>query len=234
MSLWLVIPLRSLRDGKSRLAPALDPDQRYRLVDWLLTRTLAQAAQFPGLDRTLVVSPCEQARARALAGGAQVLEEHAPGGLNHALRQAQLVLRGFEAVRMLMISCDLPLLQAEDLQRLADASSATTIALAPDRAHQGTNAMCLGSEIDFEFSFGPDSFERHVARAQWLGKALHSSSVTASHSISTFRRTSRGWSHRRMSSAFHRQRLRCGRVPNRHARSSRTRTTALPRIGRSA
>lgn len=172
MSLWLVIPLRSLRDGKSRLAPALDPDQRYRLVDWLLTRTLAQAAQFPGLDRTLVVSPCEQARARALAGGAQVLEEHAPGGLNHALRQAQLVLRGFEAVRMLMISCDLPLLQAEDLQRLADASSATTIALAPDRAHQGTNAMCLGSEIDFEFSFGPDSFERHVARAQWLGKGV--------------------------------------------------------------
>jgi 2-phospho-L-lactate guanylyltransferase len=172
MSLWLVIPLRSLRDGKSRLAPALDPDQRYRLVEWLLTRTLEQAAQFPGLDRTLVVSPCEQARARALAGGAQVLEEHAPGGLNHALRQAQLVLRGFEAARMLMISCDLPLLQAEDLQRLADASSATTIALAPDRAHQGTNAICLGSELDFEFSFGPDSLERHVARVRRLGKRV--------------------------------------------------------------
>jgi len=172
MSLWLVVPLRSLRDGKSRLAPALDPDQRYRLVEWLLTRTLEQAAQFPGLDRTLVVSPCEQARARALAAGARVLEEHAPGGLNHALRQARLALRGFAAARMLMISCDLPLLQAEDLRRLTSASSATTIALAPDRTQQGTNGVCLGSEIDFEFSFGPDSFERHVARARRLGKRV--------------------------------------------------------------
>jgi 2-phospho-L-lactate guanylyltransferase len=95
-----------------------------------------------------------------------------PGGLNDALRQAQLALRSFGAARMLMVSCDLPLLEADDLKFLADASSATTIALAPDRARQGTNGICLGSEIDFEFAFGPDSFERHVARIRRLRKRV--------------------------------------------------------------
>lgn len=121
MSVWLVVPVRSLRDGKSRLAPALDPAQRSALIEWLLVHTLEQAAQFPGLKRTLVVSPCTEARVRARAFGAHVLDEHTHGGLNQALRQAQVALSELDAARMLMVACDLPLLRAEDLRRLASA-----------------------------------------------------------------------------------------------------------------
>ena len=171
MSLWLVVPVRSLRDGKSRLAPALDARPRRRFVERLLVRTLEQAAQFPGLERTLVVSRCNEGRARASARGATVIEERAPGGLNKALRQAQLALREAGATRMLMVSSDLPLLQPEDLQCLAAASSAGAIAIAPDRAWQGTNGISLHAAVDFDFSFGPNSFQRHLEQVQQLDVA---------------------------------------------------------------
>jgi 2-phospho-L-lactate guanylyltransferase len=168
MSLWLVVPVRSLRDGKSRLAPALDARQRRWFVERLLVRTLERAAQFPGLKRTLVVSACNEVRAQASACGATIIEEHAPAGLNNALRQAQLALRDAGVTRMLMVSSDLPLLQPEDLQCLAAASSAGAIAIAPDRARQGTNGIGLHAAMDFDFSFGPNSFQRHLDRVQQL------------------------------------------------------------------
>jgi len=168
MSLWLVVPIRSLRDGKSRLAPALDDQQRRELVERLLVRTLERAAQFPGLKRTLVVSACNEARSQASACGAMVIEEHAPAGLNNALRQAQLALRDAGVGRMLMVSSDLPLLQPEDLECLATASSADAIAIAPDRNRQGTNGIGLHAAMDFDFSFGPNSFQRHLERLRQL------------------------------------------------------------------
>ena len=174
MSTWLVVPVRSLRDGKSRLATVLDPAQRFAFVERLLVRTLEQAAQFPGLDRTLVVSACDEARARAVACGAQALLEQPPGGLNGALRQARLAVHHRGAAQMLMVSCDLPLLQADDLRELAAAAVPGTIALAPDRARQGTNGLCMAADTDLDFAFGPNSFALHLActRRVWMNSAV--------------------------------------------------------------
>ncbi len=175
LSPWLVVPVRSLRDGKSRLAPAFDAQRRRAFTECLLVRTLERAAQFPGLGRTLVISPCNEARARAGACGATAIEERAPGGLNNALRQAQLALRDAGGAHMLMVSSDLPLLEVEDLQCLAAASAGGAIAIAPDRSRQGTNGISLCAAMDFDFSFGPNSFQRHLERAQQLG--VHSAIV---------------------------------------------------------
>jgi 2-phospho-L-lactate guanylyltransferase len=169
MRLWLVVPVKSLRDGKSRLAPALSVAERRAFNEWLLVRTLRQAALFPGLERTLLVSACEEACACASAQGAQVLKERTPGGLNEALRQAQRSLSELGATRMLAVSSDLPLLRAQDLRQLAGAVSAHTIALAPDRDWQGTNGLCLDASVPFDFAFGPNSFARHLNGTAQLG-----------------------------------------------------------------
>jgi len=170
MSTWLVVPVKSLRNGKSRLSAALDGVRRPQFLAWLLRRTLRQAAQFPGLDRTLVVSACEQARACATACGARVLQERAPGGLNSALEQAQRELQRLGASRMLMASCDLPLLSPADLEALAAAVSAETIAIAPDRSRQGTNAIGLDSAAQLAFGFGPGSFAHHLNGIRQIDK----------------------------------------------------------------
>jgi 2-phospho-L-lactate guanylyltransferase len=169
MSVWLVVPMKSLRQGKSRLAPALDPVQRQAFLERLLVRTLEQAAQFPGLERTLLVSGCSETRARAAEFGAQVLQERAGVGLNGALRQARLAVRHRGASHMLVVPCDLPLLRADDLRSLADSGSARSVGIAPDRARQGTNGLCLKPSLEFAFSFGPESFAHHLEQVRQLG-----------------------------------------------------------------
>ena len=50
----------------------------------------------------------------------------------------------------------------------AQAASATTIALAPDRAREGTNGICLPASCAFDFSFGQNSFATHLDRVRTL------------------------------------------------------------------
>ena len=170
MSIWLVVPVRSLKDGKRRLAPALDADERAALVERLLVRTLEQAAEFPGLSQTLVVTACEAATACAVRCGVKVLDDGGSGGLNDALAQARSAVEALGASRMLVVSADLPLLDADDLRACAQAAgtTGTTIALAPDRAREGTNGMCLPASCAFDFSFGPNSFATHLERVRRL------------------------------------------------------------------
>jgi 2-phospho-L-lactate guanylyltransferase len=167
MNTWLVIPVKSLHDGKSRLASALDPVQRRTFMDRLLVHTLKQAAAFPGLDRTLMVSACGETRARAAALGAQVLNESGCG-LNAAVKRAHANIRQRGATQMLVIPCDLPFLCTEDLQYLSRLAMSKVIVVAPDRSLLGTNGLCFDAALDFGFEFGPDSYARHTNNAQRL------------------------------------------------------------------
>jgi 2-phospho-L-lactate guanylyltransferase len=169
MSVWLVLPMKSLRDGKTRLSSVLDPQQRHDLLEYLLLRTLNRAAEFPGLPRTLVVSACAETRARAADLGARVLAETPGVGLNGALREAQLEVRRADVRNMLVVPCDLPLLEADDLQALAQAASAQCVAIAPDEAQRGTNGLCFDAMLEFGFSFGLDSYARHLEQIRQLG-----------------------------------------------------------------
>jgi 2-phospho-L-lactate guanylyltransferase len=116
-----------------------------------------------------VVSGCEETRARATSLGAQVLEETPGVGLNGALREAQLELRRADVRTVLVVPCDLPLLEANDLQALAEAASTQCISIAPDEARQGTNGLCFDAKLEFGFSFGLDSYARHLAEIGRLG-----------------------------------------------------------------
>jgi 2-phospho-L-lactate guanylyltransferase len=160
MSVCLVLPLKSLREGKTRLAVALRNSERAALIEQLLAHTVEQAAQFPGLGQTLLVSACEEARARAQQYGIKVLDEPVPG-LNHALQHARTTLCAAGIAKMLIVPCDLPLVSAEDLRRLADASTPHSVAISPDRTRRGTNGLCLPASVPFQFAFGNHSFALH-------------------------------------------------------------------------
>ena len=69
-----------------------------------------------------------------------------------------------------MASCDLPLLTAADLEALCTAVSTDTIAIAPDRSRQGTNAIGLYSAAQLAFAFGPGSFAHHVNGIRQIDK----------------------------------------------------------------
>ena len=167
MNSWLVIPVKSLRDGKTRLASVLDPVQRREFMNRLLVHTLKQATEFPGLERTLVVSACAETRTRASTLGAHVLNESGCG-LNAALKLAHESIQQRGAAQMLVVPCDLPLLRSEDLRYLSRLAMSEDIAIAPDRRMRGTNGLCCDAALDFSFEFGPDSYARHKHNAQRL------------------------------------------------------------------
>jgi 2-phospho-L-lactate/phosphoenolpyruvate guanylyltransferase len=162
MSVCLVLPLKSLREGKTRLSSALDAGKRAALIERLLAHVLDQAAVFPGLQHTILVSACEHARGFAEQRGASVLDEPVPG-LNPALGRALLTVRALEYRKMMIVPCDLPLVDADDLRCLSGAASSQAIAIAPDRSGLGTNGICLPAGSEFAFSFGENSFTRHAA-----------------------------------------------------------------------
>jgi 2-phospho-L-lactate/phosphoenolpyruvate guanylyltransferase len=170
MSLCLLLPIKPLVHGKSRLGEGLPDAARRELLERFVHHTLGVASAFPGTANTLVISSCSDATALARAYGIATVREPAVAGLNAALRLGRAAAREQGATRILVLPCDLAFLSVEDVRCLAAAAvSAKTIGIAPDRRYLGTNALSLPAPIEFEFAFGPNSFEIHKQHARALG-----------------------------------------------------------------
>ena len=166
MTLAIVIPFKSLSEGKSRLATVLEPALRARLCRYMLERTVALAA---GLGPITVVSDDPRVAA-LLADGrheARLLLARPARDLNLALHQARGEIT--PGVPMLVLPTDLVLLERatlDDFLRQPD-----RLCIAPDRDRLGTNLLYLPSPAvaHFQFGFGPDSLLFHTLEAGRLG-----------------------------------------------------------------
>ena len=179
---WAVVPFKG-RDGKRRLSPLLEPDERAELARAMLRDVLAALAGSPLVDHVAVVSPEDDRASTAELSGAGWLVESGPdgatvepGGLNGALRAAQAAATAAGAARLLVLPADLPLLTADDVAAVLAAApardggrSAGRIVVAPDGSSAGTNALLLEPPTALAPSFGTDSFQAHLARAAELG-----------------------------------------------------------------
>ena len=63
---------------------------------------------------------------------------------------------------VLVIHTDLPLLEVEDVIDLLDCAEASGIALATDRAGEGSNALAIADGRELTFRFGPGSRALHA------------------------------------------------------------------------
>lgn len=168
-----VVPVRSLRGGKTRLAETLPVEAREalsrRMLGHVLDRTLASGA----VERVVVVSPDPAALAAAAAADPRVAAVSQPPerpGLNAALDLGRACAVELGAASLLVLFADLPLLETADVRALAGA--AEPVAIAPDRHGTGTNALALrlaGAGRGFGFAFGVGSAARHLAEADRLG-----------------------------------------------------------------
>jgi 2-phospho-L-lactate guanylyltransferase len=170
-SLWVIVPMRGLAASKSRLAPVLDAAERVALNRALLERTLAVIGKWCGTTRRcVVVSPCTRVLALARTAGAVAAREGGrPVGLNRAAAVGVAQARARGAERSLILVADLPFLSEAALDALARAAAVHPIVVAPDRTGAGTNALAVETGIDFDFSFGPKSFDAHRAAAEHAG-----------------------------------------------------------------
>ena len=148
----MIIPVKSFRLGKQRLASVLDDVQRSRLGRALATH-VAETVEEAGLSAMFVTDDPEVAT-WAISAGFPSLPD--PGqGLNGAAA-AGVDWADRSKSSWIVLHSDLPLLQAEDLRALADTR---TDVIAPS-SDGGTSAISARRSI--EFAFGPASFHRHL------------------------------------------------------------------------
>ncbi|MFZ1753757.1 MAG: 2-phospho-L-lactate guanylyltransferase [Caldilineaceae bacterium] len=180
--LWVVIPAKPLREGKSRLASALSAEARRELTRHFIQRTLAVVLSVTELAGVVVVSRDGEILALAEAAGAQVLPETGSGmlatvaeewGLNRAVGQAASFVGSKGGDGLLFLPTDLPLLAADDIRTLAAAwdgrEKCAVLAASQDG---GTNALLLSPPDAIAPAFGVGSFARHLRLADERGLAV--------------------------------------------------------------
>jgi 2-phospho-L-lactate guanylyltransferase len=192
MKLHAIVPVKDLPQAKSRLHPALAPDQRQNLVRDMLTRVIRtlRACRIAPCSAGSA-TPCAEAVAWAVNApqatlheiwvvsrdpdvldlaahlGARPLNETGYT-LNTALEQARSAARAAGADAVLVIPADVPLVSCADITALAGAlADGADLVIAPDDAEQGTNALGVWLSTDFRFRFGANSFRLHCADAAW-------------------------------------------------------------------
>jgi 2-phospho-L-lactate guanylyltransferase len=156
MTRWALVPIKTAARRKGRLSPLLSEAERIRLSLDLLAHGLDVLGRSAGIDRVALISP------EPVAAPPWVAQLRDPGeDLNLAVALGVGELARRQASGVLVLLPDLPLLAPADVEAMVEAGRAHGVALAPDSAEVGTNALYLAEPAGFEFHFGEDSFRRH-------------------------------------------------------------------------
>jgi 2-phospho-L-lactate/phosphoenolpyruvate guanylyltransferase len=174
-----VVPIRSLRHGKTRLSPVLGYEARETLLRGAAARVVTAAVDSGVIETVLVVSP--DAETLAWAAGLEPAVVAAPQpdsrpGLNGAIDAGRVWALDRGASAVISLFADLPLIVPDDIRGLV--ARAEPVVLGPDRRGEGTNALLLrlaGRGAEFTFAFGDGSLAKHLEEARRLGleAALH-------------------------------------------------------------
>jgi 2-phospho-L-lactate/phosphoenolpyruvate guanylyltransferase len=134
---------------------------------------LEQVVRARGLAGTYVVTGDDRVADIALSLGAKIVREPAENGETAAVDFARSRLKeaGHEAV--LIIPGDMPLVRAEDIERLLaqvpEGAAAPFALLVPSHDRMGTNALLLSPPDIIELRFGYDSFSYHMQQVSAQG-----------------------------------------------------------------
>lgn len=158
---WVVvIPVKLGAEGKTRLADALSPGARERLVRAMAVDTVAAAGAASSVDRVVVVTG--DVVLRSLLATSTDLVDDPGGGLNSALRA------GVERARVLapdagtaILLGDLPALRPDDLADALDMAAAHDRAVVADAEGTGTTLLAALPGVALEPRFGAGSSAAH-------------------------------------------------------------------------
>jgi len=166
----ILVPVKSLKQAKQRLAPVLDQASRTMLAQAMLQDVLETLGSWPNRPDVAVVSCDPFAMSLANQHGFEVIADHANTGETDAIAIATHVCRTRGVEDTLVIPADIPLVQAWELAKILDAAPVEGSVLVPAGDGRGTNAVLRRPADLFPLRFGNDSFNPHLTAAQATGK----------------------------------------------------------------
>jgi 2-phospho-L-lactate guanylyltransferase len=170
--IWAVVPVKDTAGAKQRLGPALPARLRQELALAMLEDVLAALAAARGLAGRIVVTVDAAAIALAQRYGMRCSAEGARDGHTGAVTAASRRLAAEGRGGMLTIPGDIPLVTAEEIERLLAAHRpAPSFTIAPSHDEQGSNAIIMSPPEAVPLRFGDNSFFPHLAAAEACGIA---------------------------------------------------------------
>ena len=166
MRVLAVVPVRSLREGKSRLSGVLSPRRRAQLVEEMLGRVLAALRAASRIDEVWVVTPEESLE---LPSGVGRLHDHGLG-LNSAVELAVQHLSE-RCGALVVVAADTPQVTPAEIDRLVERAQDLEVGVVPDRHGTGTNALWLRLPTRLKPQYGVNSAVAHLDAARRLGLA---------------------------------------------------------------
>ena len=154
-----LVPIKQGANGKSRLASVLSREERDALALQMAQHVLAELGNCGSIAEIALLS---ERRPDWWRGG---WVEDRGAGFNAELAAWR---RTVGAAPVLIVHADLPLLRADEVDELLAVAATQGLAMATDRAGEGTNALAIADGRPFEFRFGPGSRGLHAAQAHEL------------------------------------------------------------------
>ncbi|MCX8204928.1 MAG: 2-phospho-L-lactate guanylyltransferase [Candidatus Nezhaarchaeota archaeon] len=166
MRIYAAVPAKDPRLAKTRLSKILSGEDRAGLSVAMLRDVLTALLEAEELSKVLVVSSSYEVLSEAARMGAVPVREDEPRSVNDALSLALEVCLREGADALLIAPSDLPLLTKSCVSRLIDLlGPPPSVVLSPSRGLVGTNVLLLSPPNAISFSFGHDSFNRHLSQA---------------------------------------------------------------------
>lgn len=167
MSVFAMIPVKSLLKSKTRLSMILNPKERQALTLVMLEDVL-RAVKCSMVRQVVVISSDSTVKELVEKFGAMYLEEK-KRGLNQAIEQALEWCIQNKADSVLVLPADIPLIIPKDVNQIVKlGSEETSIVISPSQ-NGGTNALLQKPPNLIRPRFGPNSFSKHKGEASHKG-----------------------------------------------------------------
>ena len=168
----ILIPMRSLNEGKSRLSNLLSPNKREKLIKLLFIQLLKKLKtlkdQSPLIfSDILVVTPCEEVEKISKDFHVHILREQNLDGLNSAVNKGICWSSENLYDSSLILPGDIIDPETEDIKKILEIGkkSRDSMVICPSTDF-GTNALFLSLPTRFNVKFGPNSFFKHQKEAE--------------------------------------------------------------------
>ena len=179
--MWVVVPVKRFYNAKTRLAKILSDAERESLAQVMLNDVLLAISNSHLVSGILVISTEIRARYSVERLGGLFLEEK-QAGLSAAMAQAAGWLSKHGQRGLMMIPGDVPLVRSADLDHIIQShDSELGLTIVPDIERDGTNALAVSPVELIDFSFGKQSFSKHLSACKARGapaKILESSGLS--------------------------------------------------------
>jgi 2-phospho-L-lactate/phosphoenolpyruvate guanylyltransferase len=162
MTLWAIVPVKRLQEGKSRLAGCLRKDQRLLLSYSMILKTLNEIVQVKDINGIILISTDAKILEIAKEYGVISISENGFADLNRAIRMATDKVLDKRGESVVIIPTDLPFItKYELLEIIKSFRQSNLVLLIPDRKRKGTNIMLLTPPGIIQYNYGSKSFDAH-------------------------------------------------------------------------